>query len=252
MNSNDKLDGIEKKRGRRLNLGKDKTAVPGKEMTASPLSQGWAEKVYGLFAPKYPASRSYRHLARRIDADLPRNDGGVSILFTSPDSMKLTGETMLMFAYFMQDELGASVLLVDASLRSDGLGSELNCADKHGFMDLIEDDGYQIDKLIQPTRHANVSVLPGGKPEEDGIGIVNLKPEKIRKFIDAACQRFDFVLIHQGSVLADTRYILVAEQVNFVLLLADEGHTFIDDLDTCIKKFKDHQINNIRMVLISN
>lgn len=208
---------------------------------------GWLVRILSVFGQRDPASRSYRYLARKIDLSMPSREDGRTIVLTSPGSLKVCTETLLMFSYILQDEIGCKVLLVDATFRDDGVGARLGHRLAPGFMELLYNDEHDLDALLQSTERRNIHILPAGRPTGEVLPPLGL--DRIRPVLDAACERFDYVLIQQGSVLGDTRYLPIARAADLILLLVEDGTTPVEELEECQRLFREHQVSNIRVVM---
>ena len=184
-------------------------------------TSGLLWKFMQLFRPSNPASKSYRYLARQIEADLPPGDTGRCITFGSPGSMRLSVESLLMFSYFMQDELGREVLLIDATFGKNGVGAALGHGGSPGLMELLYDSRHEFNKLVQPTRRGKIFLLPPGSAPNEIF--LPLKTEMVEPVLAAARERFPYVLVHQGSILQDTRHLLLTAATDLSILLVEEG-----------------------------
>lgn len=208
---------------------------------------GLAWRLMRLFRTRTPASKSYRYLARQIEADLPAGERSRCIAVGSPASMRMNTESLLMFAYFLQDELGCRVLLVDGTFSAEGVGAALGHSDAPGFLDLLYNGNYALDKAILPTSRRNISLLPAGRPPKDGF--LPLRAEHIDPLLGALRERFDYVLIQQGSLLKDTRHLVLAGATDLALLLVEEGVTRVSEMEDCQTLLRDYQIANYRFVI---
>lgn len=230
----------------------DKAAAAPKRRLAIPdLKTWWRDRLGRWLGPRSGslrrASRSYRYLARQIEADLPHADGAKTILVSSPAPLELSNETFLMFSYFMRDELGCRILLVDGTLREGGVGARLGYSGAPGFLDLVYGNGYRVGELIRPTQRRGISVLPAGRTPRDQL--LPIQSGKVSEIIHEAQSDFDYVLFQQASILEDSRYLRCTDGADLVLLLVEEGVTLLDEIDRCRKVFRDHQISNVRLVL---
>lgn len=193
------------------------------------------------------ASRSYRYLARQIEVDLPAADGGQAIVISSPDPLTLSNEACLMFAHSLAAELGSRILVVDGTLGEDGVGSALGHAGVPGFLDVVYGVNYPMADLIQRTHHDGVSLLPTGRTGM--VQLLPIEPARIVEFFKHARSHYDYVLLQQGPIFADSRYLQFASRSDMVLMLAEEGSTPVGVLDRCIEVLRGHQIANVRLVL---
>lgn len=209
---------------------------------------GWLDRILRVFDQRAPASRSFRYLARKIELDMPKGEDGHAIIITSPGSIKVNTDTLLMFSYVIQDEIGCKVLLVDATFRDDGIGARLGYQSAPGFMEMLyDDDDDERDPLVRATERKNISILPAGRLT--GKALPPLAPDRVRLVLEAMRKRFDYVLIQQGSVLGDTRYVSIARSVDLVLLLVEDGVTPVRELERCQRLLHDHQVSNFRVVM---
>ena len=197
--------------------------------------------------PQGFASASYRFLARHIQADLPFADGGRVILLSSATSMDLSGESLLMLSFFLRDELGCRILLLDGTLREGGVGAVLGHEDAPGFLDLIYGTELSLDAVVQKTNREHISVLPAGR-----IPAAPLTPtqaSRIAELLKQARASFDYILIQQGPIFQDSRYLLLTSEADLILLLVEESETPLSELERCVGVFRDHQVGNVRIVL---
>ena len=194
-----------------------------------------------------PAALSYRYLARQIDIDLPRTGGGRTILLSSSVPAAASNEAMLMFSHALAEELGVRILLVDGTFSAEGVGSALGHDGATGLMDLVYDGVHDPLDAIQETPRHNISLLPAGRPRSGRP--MPIPGDRVARLYEQLCGRFDYVLVQQGSITADTRYLVSAAKADLILVLVEEGVTPVDELDRCLEVFRSHQILGIRLVL---
>jgi Mrp family chromosome partitioning ATPase len=200
-----------------------------------------------IFPKKYPASRSYRYLARQIEQDFNQDKKGCTVMFTSPNSNDLTSEALMMFAYFLQDELGYKVLLIDATFREEGVSSRTSHIDHPGLADLLCSGQKEFNQAIFSTNFKNISILPAGKQQNNSA--ITLKLDTLVSILKMTREKFGYVLIQTGSIIDDSRYLLFPELVDLVVLLVENGKTQLYDIETCQKILKDHRASDVRLVL---
>ncbi len=208
------------------------------------------ERLALWLGPKDPgseSSRSYRYLARQIEADLPATSGGRLMLLSSPAAISTTSEALLMFSHFMRDELGCRILLIDGTFREGGVGAVLGFDGAPGFLDLVYGRAHRPADVIIPTQRQGISVLPAGRVPLDQLQPI--QTDRISEIFDAVRASFDYVILQQASIYEDTRYLLFAGKADLVLLLVEEGVTLVEDLDRSMEVFRGHQIPNVRLVL---
>jgi Mrp family chromosome partitioning ATPase len=208
---------------------------------------GWLVGFRRLQAAESPAALSYRFLARQIATDLPCTNRGRTILLSSSVPAAASNEATLMFSHALAEELGVRVLLVDGTFSADGVGSALGHERAPGLMDFVYDGSHTPFDAILATSRLNISLLPAGQPR---IGRpLPIEVERVAGLYEQLCRRFDYVLVQQGPIIADTRYLVCAAKADLVLVLVEGGVTPVDELDRCLDVFRGHQISGIRLVL---
>jgi Mrp family chromosome partitioning ATPase len=232
----------------------DMTERPRGRAIASSHRQRVSKTVSRWLHPR-PASRpiaespglSFRYLARQIDVDLPAGDTGRAILISSPAPMALNNDACLMCAHYLASELGRRVLIVDATFGEDGVGSALGHTDVPGFVDLIYGAGERLALLVRSTARENVFVLPAGHARMTHL--LPIDAARVAEFFAEAKSGYDYVVLQQGAIYAESRYLQFTRRADMVLMLVEEGATPLDDLNRCAGVFRDHQIGKIRLVL---
>jgi Mrp family chromosome partitioning ATPase len=193
------------------------------------------------------AALSYRFLARQIDVDLPHTEAGRTILISSSVPQGSSNEAVLMFAHAMVAELGSQILVVDGTLGDDAVGDLLGHAGEVGLIDFIHGRDRSVADLIKPTTRQNICVLPAGRPRSG-----DLQPMEAARVVALYTElrnRFDYILVQQGPIILDTRYLVFAAKADLVLVLVEEGVTHLSELDRCLDTFSSHQIAEVRLVL---
>lgn len=193
------------------------------------------------------AALSYRFLARQIDADLPREGKARTVLLSSPVPAASSNEAISLFSHALAEELSCRVLLVDGTFGDAGVGAMLGHAGAPGLLDLVHDGDRTFGEVVQPTPRRGIDVLPAGRTRVSRL--LPIRADRVAAFHEQARSRYDFVLVQQRSIASDTRYLLFAAVADLVLLLAEEGVTFVGDLDRCFDVFRGHQIGNVRLML---
>lgn len=219
-----------------------------KKLSIPKMQDGWMGNLLNFFAPKDPASRSYRYLARKIEEDLGDECKSRTLILTSPCSADLVADTLMMFSYFLQDELDCKVLMVDGTFRKDGLSRRFMPGVYPGFMDLLYgNEALEADDLVVPTGRRNIFMLPSGNSPKSGFSSLN--PEKVKSLLRQLESGFDYILIQQGSILRDTRYLPFTSMVDRILLLVEEGETLVSELEECQRLFQEYRLSNVRLVM---
>ena len=62
--------------------------------------------------------------------------------------------------------------------------------------------------------------------------------------------QFDFILIQQGSITLDTRYLMFAQLADLVLLCCEEGATLVSEFEACQEIFREYEVENVGVILL--
>lgn len=211
------------------------------------LQSWWRSKIARWSTRRDPAERSFRYLARQIAADLPFGNGGKTILVSSPGTMSLINDTLVMFACYAREELGCRLLVIDGTFRDDGVSALLGHSGAPGVHDLLDGAERRVRDLIQPTERPGVFLLPAGRSSPHPLGPND--DAKIAAIFEEARGSFDYVLLEQASILTDSRYLSFTGHADLLLFIVEEGATSLPDLEQCEKLLRDHQISNVRLIL---
>ena len=197
-------------------------------------------------APK-PASRSYRYLTRQLEGDLPERTGGHVIVLSGACTAPVTIETALMLATALTDELGCTVLLVDEGLNEGGLAERLGLGQLAGWRDLLHHpDRIALNHVVH-CGHPGLALLPAGAAPVEKRSPASTA--RIGGMLDGLRGSFDYILLVQGPVTADSRHLVPATLADLVLLLVEENATRLETLDACRHVFGDRGVNDVRLLL---
>ena len=214
----------------------ERIAAPAVKPNAVSHVTGWLRRRMARWmtpkGPDYMASGSYRYLARHIHTDLPGRDGGRTILISATADVAANNDAILMLSYFLRDELGCRILLIDGTFRGEGVGAVLGHGDERGFFDLAYGDERTIADVAQPTRNRDIFVVPAGR--SPGAGLPPIQPERIARLFRDARANFDYILLQQGRIFEDSRYLVFTGQADLILMMVDEGKTQLREMEQCM------------------
>lgn len=174
------------------------------------------------------ALAAYQRLALQLHYDLPRPEHSRSALVVTPTASLIAAHGSSDLARCLAEQLQRPVLLVDACPGAPQLSKILNCESRPGFTDFLANPTIPIDDLVLPTTHANLSFLPAGSGATSDFAFA---PRHIQSGLQAAEERFEFLIFCGASVLGNSVSLALAPWVGRVLLLAVENETRIEDLD---------------------
>ena len=191
-----------------------------------------AGSVVVVSAPESAAAEAYRTLRAALllmpSRVLPTGvmthpvDRGAVILVTAPTARSGKSTTSANLAACLA-ETGRSVLVVEADFRNPVLTRMLGAENSVGLTDIaLLGDAAQLDKVIQPSKVPNVSVLPAGTRQVGGA-VGNLGA-----IIGQARHLADIVLIDGAPVLAGSDALDLMPHVDTVVLMGRVRHTTRD------------------------
>jgi Mrp family chromosome partitioning ATPase len=183
--------------------------------------------------PKGDGSESFRQLALQLHLDLSDLDGGRAVMLSTSVDSDLCMGTTLELAWFLAEEHGHRVLVVDGSLVGQELTHRMGCEGAEGLLDFLADDVEPDGGRLLATDHPLVWFGPAGQ-RQVGMG---MGQALVRRRLDAGLNWFrgayDYLLLYTPPLLDDAAGLGFASVVDCVLLLAEEGKSRLDELDKC-------------------
>jgi capsular exopolysaccharide synthesis family protein len=173
-----------------------------------------------VITPTVPhaAVEQYRKLAASLHhAQLERQIKVVMITSAAPGEGKTLTSTNL--ALTLSQSYRRNVLLIDADLRRPSVHAVFNVPNVLGLSDGLKRETEEKLSLIQITEH--LTVLPAGRPDSDPMS--GLTSDRMRRLVEEAAARFDWVLIDTPPVgfLSDAN--LLAAMVDGALFVIRAG-----------------------------
>ncbi len=162
------------------------------------------------------AYRAFRTSLLLSSADLLR-----SFVVTSAVPLEGKTTTATNLAVVLS-QLGKSVLLVDADLHRSRLHEVFQVSNAEGLVSVLAG---RVDAVhaVQKTAVPGLSLLPAGPPSPNPSGL--LASDKMRRFLDGAVARYDYVVLDAPPVLAVADAIVLGYLTNGVILTVRGGQT---------------------------
>ncbi len=123
------------------------------------------------------------------------------------------------------------VLLIDADLRRPSLHDVFQIPNVSGLTDGLNAAAERKLSIVQVS--PRLSVLTAGKPDPDPMG--NLTSPRMRRILDEAAERFDWVIIDTPPVGIMTDANLLAAMVDAALLVVNAGRTPYDVIQKAVQ-----------------
>ncbi|NLF30219.1 MAG: CpsD/CapB family tyrosine-protein kinase [Planctomycetes bacterium] len=169
----------------------------------------------------------YRRVAIQLHYDLLEAGAGRSVLLVDVDDPTVSARSSVLLARCCAEELGRSVLLIDACPGAPVASRQAGCQGRGGFTDLLQDPSRTLADLVLATDVPGVSLLGAGAGASRGA-----PPERLGGIVRAAEEAFGLVVLCGGAVLRDECSALaLAPHAGCVLLSVVEGATRIRDME---------------------
>jgi len=207
----------------------------------------WINHLIDEISRRKPVSISYRYLARELSDRFADHESTPRIVFSCAASLEASSEVLILIAHFLQDEIGGKVLLVDQTFRSGGVSDRFGYTGEAGLTECLFESGHSVTNYIKTTADPGVFVLPAGRASGKGKRL--LKTQSVASLLDELNQ-FDYVLMQQGSITMDTRYLDFARLADLVLLCVEEGKTLVSEFEACQKIFHDYNVQELGLVMM--
>jgi protein-tyrosine kinase len=143
------------------------------------------------------------------------------VMVTSPWAGDGKTMTSLNLSLVLSESYRRKVLLIDADLRRPSISNLSKVTPACGLSDGLKSKGDQ--KLSVLRISENLTLLPAGRPDPDPMS--SLTSTRMRRIIQEACARFDWVILDAPPVGPVADATLLAEMTDAVLLVIRAGKT---------------------------
>ena len=189
----------------------------GRQFTDADLHRVEA-KMITRFSPKSPVSEAYRSLRTNIqfaDIDHPKR----VLMITSTMSKEGKSTTAVNLAITLT-QTGSRVLLVDSDLRRPTLHNFFAMDKTYGLTNVII-GSLPFEDVIKHTEVEKLDVITAGDIPPNPAELV--ASDSMRRFIELARSRYDYVLLDSPPVVAVTDAAVLATRVDGTLLVVGSG-----------------------------
>jgi Mrp family chromosome partitioning ATPase len=186
------------------------------------------DRVAVTASPPVEGSQGYGILAAGL-ADTIWDPDRSTLLITSPSGGAGRTTTAVNLATLLATE-GMRVALVSADPDGEGVDEVLGLEHTPGLTEVL-DGSSSLDAALQPGGVEQLSVLTAGGPSEQALG---QSSDKRARVLDQLAKRVDLVVIDAPPVLGGLDAVLVAQDVDLVLLVVDVRHGRRADATTAV------------------
>lgn len=197
-------------------------------------------------SPKSPVAEAYRVLRTGIQfAKLDRKIKSIVVASGAPKEGKSTTSSNLAITMAKAD---LKTVLLDTDLRRPVLHRVFGVKREPGLTDYLFGRA-EIDEIFKQTEVENLYLVPCGIVPPNPSEL--LGSEKMKEFIEYLKSNYDMVIFDTPPLVAVTDALILANQVDGVLLVASAGKTEIDVIDKAREMV--HRVGgNIIGVLLNN
>jgi succinoglycan biosynthesis transport protein ExoP len=139
-------------------------------------------------------------------------------------------------------QLGKNVLLVDADLHRSRLHEIFHVSNAEGLVSVLA-GRIDVQYAVQKTAVPGLTLLPAGPPSPNPSGL--LASDTMRRFLDEAIARYDYVVIDAPPVLAVADAIILGYLSNGVILTVRGGQTPREQVSRALSELRN---SNVRVL----
>ncbi|MFZ5434662.1 MAG: GumC family protein [Calditrichota bacterium] len=196
------------------------------------------------FSPRSPVSEAYRSLRTNIqfaDVDKPKR----VLLMTSTTSKEGKSTTTVNLAITLA-QMGSRVLVIESDLRRPSLHNFFAMDKTYGVTNVLI-GSLTFDEVIKHTEVENLDVMTSGDLPPNPAELV--ASENMRKLIEEARSRYDFVILDSPPVIAVTDAAILATRVDGILLVVSSGTVSRREVQRAITLLKNVRSSIMGVVL---
>jgi tyrosine-protein kinase Etk/Wzc len=205
-----------------------------------------AAHLISQLSPKSPVAEAYRVMRTGIQfAKLDKKIKSIVVASSAPKEGKSTTASNLAIT---MATAGLKTVLLDTDLRRPVLHRVFNVPREPGLTDYLFDRA-DVQEIFKQTEVENLYLVPCGVVPPNPAEL--LGSEKMKEFVEYLKQNYDFIVFDTPPLAAVTDALILASQVDSVLLVASAGKTEIDVLEKA-REMVQRVGGNVIGVLLNN
>ncbi len=205
-----------------------------------------AAHLISHLSPKSPVAEAYRVMRTGIQfAKLDKKIKSIVVASGAPKEGKSTTSSNLAIT---MATAGLKTVLLDTDLRRPVLHRVFNVPREPGLTDYLFDRA-DVQEIFKQTEVENLYLVPCGVVPPNPAEL--LGSEKMKEFVEYLKQNYDFIVFDTPPLVAVTDALILASQVDSVLLVASAGKTEIDVLEKA-REMVQRVGGNVIGVLLNN
>lgn len=185
-----------------------------------------------------PVGEAYKHLRTQI-VQRTRAENKNLLMVTGPQPNEGKTLTAINLAISLSQEVGQTVLLVDADLRRPTVHDYLGLPREAGLVDYLSGSKTIPELLVHPEGFPKFVVLPGGRPIAEAAELVSSPMmvdlvEEVKHFYPDR-----YVLFDLPPLLSFADALAFAPLMDGIILVVEMGKTPREDIQRCLDLLKD-------------
>lgn len=184
-------------------------------------------------------------IANAFGAEQRTGQHGNVILITS--ALPKAGKTFcsVNLAVSMSLERDLNVLLVDADVAKPHITREFGLADEPGLIDLLLDEGRDINDMLVRTDLNDITILPAGRTHPQATEL--LASDRMSRIVHELATRYSdrIVLLDSPPLLITSEAHALASQVGQITLVVEAGSTTQQELTQALELLDDRKACNV-------
>lgn len=188
----------------------------------------------------------YRILKANIEFNqTDRDANSYTLVSGGPGEGKSTTLNNLAYTYAKS---GARVLVVDADLRRPSQHRFFDVDNSVGLADYIQHK-VELEAIIKPTKHENLSFIPSGKLPQDDAGILN--SPRMGSLISQLKKQYDLVFLDSPPILGVSDASMLVSEVDNTIMVV-QHRRFPRGMLLRVKQTVAHVGGNLIGVVLNN
>lgn len=180
-------------------------------------------ELVALCEPRSPVAEAFRSLRTNVQiAGVDRPIRTLLVTSAGPDEGKTLVAANLAV---VMEQAGREVILLDADLRRPRVHRLFRQTDHTSLAEVLLGDCERWPCALMPTALERLMTVPAGCPPPNPSELLGAR--RMREFIQFLTQRGDIVIIDSPPLLPVTDALVLAPEVDGVLLVVRHGHTHL-------------------------
>lgn len=229
--------------------GQSASSVSAQQLTGErqiTLDPEYLQAHHILAGPKLEdpiVSDQYRLLRTRV-LQLMRGHGWHSVGITSPGTKAGKTLSSINLAISIAREGNHDVILLDADIRKPSIAASLGFEPEVGLVDYLTGACSLEQVMVSIADIPNLSILPGSQSHDSAAAPERLKSPRMDDLLDLVRRmpRRTVAIVDMPPVLLGDDVIAVAERIDAMLIVVDEGVTQVEELKEAARVLGDFNL----------